>query len=74
MLCGPSCTSHRHEHPSKAESGEDVSNDRTQAINLIIEKTRRLAHGFRTFAHYRPRILLAASGTRIYRRRGHAHA
>lgn len=36
--------------------------------NLIIEKARRLAHGFRTFEHYRIRILLAASGTRPYRR------
>jgi len=34
----------------------------TEAINLLIEKTRRLAHGFRTFEHYRVRILLAASG------------
>jgi hypothetical protein len=31
---------------------------------MIIEKARRLAHGFRTFAHYRLRILLAADGTR----------
>lgn len=46
-----------------------VSNGGTEAINLIIEKTRRLAHGFRTFEHYRLRILLAASGTRTYRRR-----
>ena len=45
-----------------------VSNGGTEAINLIIEKTRRLAHGFRTFTHYRLRILLAASGTRPYRR------
>jgi transposase len=30
-------------------------------VNLIIDKTRRLAHGFRTFDHYRLRILLAAS-------------
>lgn len=43
---------------------DGVSNGGTEAINLIIEKTRRLAHGFRTFAHYRLRILLAASGTR----------
>jgi hypothetical protein len=42
-------------------------------VNLIIEKTRRLAHGFRTFDHYRLRILLAASGQRDYRR-GPAHA
>jgi transposase len=49
-----------------------VSNGGTEAINLIIEKTRRLAHGFRTFAHYRLRILLAASGTRPYPRATHA--
>lgn len=48
-----------------------VSNGGTEAINLIIEKTRRLAHGFRTFAHYRLRILLAASGTRPYRSPAH---
>ena len=45
-----------------------VSNGGTEAINGLIEKTRRLAHGFRTFSHYRLRILLAASGTRTYRR------
>ena len=44
-----------------------VSNGGTEAINLIIEKTRRLAHGFRTFDHYRLRILLAASSTRPWR-------
>ena len=37
-----------------------ISNGGTEAVNLIIEKTRRLAHGFRTFEHYRLRILLAA--------------
>jgi len=45
-----------------------ISNGGTEAVNLLIEKTRRLAHGFRTFKHYRLRILLAASGTRPYRR------
>ncbi len=30
-----------------------VSNGGTEAINLIIEKTRRLAHGFRNFTNYR---------------------
>jgi transposase len=44
-----------------------ISNGGTEAVNLLIAKTRRLAHGFRTFAHYRLRILLAASGTRPYR-------
>jgi transposase len=50
-----------------------ISNGATEAINLIIEKTRRLAHGFRTVDHYRLRILLAASGQRPYRR-APAHA
>lgn len=50
-----------------------ISNGGTEAVNLIIEKTRRLAHGFRAFEHYRIRILLAASGNRPYRR-GPTHA
>jgi transposase len=45
-----------------------ISNGGTEAVNLIIEKTRRIAHGFRTFEHYPLRILLAASGNRPYRR------
>lgn len=43
-----------------------VSNSGTEAVNLLIEKVRRLAHGFRTFEHYGLRILLTASGTRRY--------
>jgi transposase len=46
-----------------------VSNGGTEAINLIIEKVRRLAHGFRNFDHYRLRIMLAADGRRPYRNR-----
>jgi len=46
-----------------------VSNGGTEAINLIIEKVRRLAHGFRDFNHYRLRRLLAADGRRPYRTR-----
>ena len=45
-----------------------ISNGGTETINLLIEKARRLAHGFRTFEHYRLRIMLTASGTRRYRR------
>jgi hypothetical protein len=41
----------------------------TEATNLIIEKTRRLAHRFGNFTNYRIRILLAADGTRPWRRR-----
>jgi transposase len=48
-----------------------VSNGGTEAINLIIEKVRRLAHGFKDFDHYRLRILLAADGSRPYRRSQH---
>ncbi len=48
---------------------QGVSNGGTEAINLIIEKTRRLAHGFRNFANYRLRILLVADGSRPYRQR-----
>jgi transposase len=48
---------------------DGVSNGGTEAINGVIEKTRRLAHGFRNFTNYRLRILLAADGTRPYRQR-----
>ena len=46
-----------------------VSNGGTEAINGVIEKTRRLAHGFRNFGNYRLRLLLAANGARTYPRR-----
>jgi transposase len=50
-----------------------VSNGGTEAINMIIKKVRRLAHGFKDFDHYRLRIMLAADGRRPYRnRRAHA--
>jgi transposase len=51
---------------SFATSG--VSNGGTEAINGIIEKTRRLGHGYRNFTNYRLRMLLAAGGQRAYRR------
>ncbi|PZS30713.1 MAG: ISL3 family transposase, partial [Pseudonocardiales bacterium] len=46
-----------------------VSNGGTEAVNLLIEKTRRLAHGFRNFGNYRLRILLVADASRPYRER-----
>ncbi len=46
-----------------------VSNGGTEAVNLLIEKTCRLAHGFRNFGNYRLRILLVADASRPYRRR-----
>lgn len=45
-----------------------VSNGGTEAINGVIEKARRLAHGYRNFTNYRLRMLLAANGQRTYRR------
>ncbi|GLZ02015.1 transposase [Actinoplanes sp. NBRC 103695] len=45
-----------------------ISNGGTEAINLIIEKTRRLAHGFRD---HHIRILLGADDTRPWRRPRH---
>ena len=47
---------------------DGVSNGGTEAINGIIEKTRRLGHGYRNFTNYRLRMLLAAGGHRPYRR------
>jgi transposase len=35
-----------------------VSNGPTEAVNLLIEKVRRVAHGFRVFGNYRLRLLL----------------
>jgi transposase len=49
-------------------ASKGVSNGGTEAINLLIEKTRRLAHGFRNYTNYRLRILLVADGSRPYRR------
>lgn len=39
----------------------------TEAINNVIETTRRIARGFRNFDNYRLRILASASGQRPYR-------
>jgi hypothetical protein len=51
-----------------------VSNGGTEAIHLLVEKTRRLAHGYRNFRNHRLRILLAASGTRPYPQSSPNHA
>jgi len=36
---------------------------------MLIEKARRLAHGYRNYNNYQLRMLLAASGTRTRRTR-----
>lgn len=41
-----------------------ASNGPTEAVNLIIEKTRRLGHGFRNWHNYRLRLLLRCGGIR----------
>ena len=46
-----------------------VFNGGTEAINGVIEKTRRLAHGSRNLINYCIRILFAADDSRPYRRR-----
>ena len=35
-----------------------ASNGPTEAVNLLIEKIRRLGHGYRNFTNYRRRLLL----------------
>jgi Transposase len=35
-----------------------ASNGPTEALNLLIEKIRRLGHGYRNFTNYRRRLLL----------------
>jgi len=40
-------------------TGGIVSNGPTEAVNLLIERDRRSAHGFRNFHNYRTRLLLA---------------
>jgi transposase len=51
-----------------------ASNGPTEAINGVIETTRRIARGFRNFTNYRLRCLLAAGGHRPYRKNTPNHA
>lgn len=46
----------------------------TEAINGVIETTRRIARDFRNFTNYRLRCLLAAGGHRHYRIKHANHA
>lgn len=52
-----------------------ASNGPTEAVNLLIEKTRRIGHGFRNFDNYRLRLLLACGikwkTPQVARIRGH---
>ena len=46
---------------------DGLNNGGTEAINMLIEKARRHAHGYRNFENYRLRMLLAGNGTRTRR-------
>ncbi|MDQ4490833.1 ISL3 family transposase [Sinomonas sp. ASV486] len=48
------------------------SNGPTEAVNGVIETTRRIARGFRNFENYRLRCLLSAGGHRPWRTPNHA--
>ena len=37
---------------------EGCSNGPTEALNLLVNKVKRVGHGFRSFANYRLRLLL----------------
>jgi len=39
-----------------------ASNGLTEGLNLCVKKVKRAGHGFRTFEHYRLRVLLHAGG------------
>jgi transposase len=39
-----------------------ASNGPTEGLNLLVKKVKRCGHGFRTFEHYRLRVLLHAGG------------
>jgi transposase len=45
-----------------------ASNGPTEAVNGVIETTRRIARGFRNFENYRLRCLLSAGGHRPWRK------
>ncbi len=50
-----------------------VSNGGTEAVNVLIERTRRIARGLRNFSNSRRQIRLVADASRPYRpRRNHA--
>ena len=51
-----------------------ASNGPAEAINGVIETTRRIARGFRNFTNYRLRCLLAAGRDRPYRIKQDNHA
>jgi transposase len=45
-----------------AHHSTGASTDPTEGLNLCVKKVKRCGHGFRTFEHYRLRVLLHAGG------------
>ena len=45
-----------------AHHATGASNGPTEGLNLCVKKVKRCGHGFRTFEHYRLRVLLHAGG------------
>jgi transposase len=45
-----------------AHHATGASNGPTEGLNLCVKKVKRAGHGFRTFEHYRLRVLLHAGG------------
>jgi hypothetical protein len=45
-----------------AHHATGASNGPTQGLNLCVKKVKRYGHGFRTFEHYRLRVLLHPGG------------
>ncbi len=49
-----------HRDPRSPHTG--ASNGPTEGLNLCVKKVKRCGHGFRSFEHYRLRVLLHAGG------------
>jgi Transposase len=45
---------------NRVDTGHHISNGPTEAVNNLIKRVKRVAFGFRRFAHYRIRALLYA--------------
>jgi transposase len=45
-----------------AHHATGASNGPTEGLNLCVKKVKRCGHGFRTFEHYRLRVLLHTGG------------
>jgi transposase len=57
---GRTLASWRTEILARHDTG--ASNGPTESLNLCVKKVKRCGHGFRSFEHYRLRVLLHAGG------------